>query len=257
MGKFIKQRNQHHRTKYENKDEIHTRLYHIWVGIKYRCNNKKAKCYSDYGGRGIKICKEWQDDYCRFKNWALNNGYKEELSIDRIDNNGNYEPNNCRWVTAKIQANNKRNNVVLEYNGFKLTIAEIAEKYNISSETIRYRYKIGWSLDKIINTPVVGKTNMVYNGKELTLMDIANKCNMSLRTVASRYYKGWNAERIINTPVKLNKVVIEYNDEMLTLVDIANKYNIPIKTVKDRYHKRHWDIDKIINTPVRKYNKNK
>ena len=86
----------------------YTRLYSIWTDIKKRTLNPKNKSYKDYGGRGIAICEEWKNDFMSFHDWAMSNGYSDELSIDRIDNDGNYEPNNCRWTTSIIQNRNKR-----------------------------------------------------------------------------------------------------------------------------------------------------
>ena len=85
-----------------------TKLFYVWQDMKGRCNNPNHHAYKDYGGRGIKICDEWQNDFMSFYTWAINNVYKEKLTIDRKNNNGNYEPNYCRWTTMKIQCQNRR-----------------------------------------------------------------------------------------------------------------------------------------------------
>ena len=86
-----------------------SKLYYVWAEMIQRCSNPSHRRYEDWGGRGIKVCEEWRNDYSAFKNWAVSNGYKEGLSIDRINNDGNYEPTNCRWATSKEQNQNKRN----------------------------------------------------------------------------------------------------------------------------------------------------
>lgn len=133
----------------------HTRLYTIWSAIKNRCYNRQAPTYYRWGGRGIKMCDEWRDSYLRFKTWALNNGYSEDLSIDRIDNNLGYNPDNCRWATAKIQANNRSNSKLFCYSGNMYTISELSDMSGISYHTLFARInKLHWSVEKAISTPV-------------------------------------------------------------------------------------------------------
>ena len=121
------------------------RLYSILHQMKQRCTNQKLPCYKNYGGRGIKVCKEWSlkegKGYNNFYNWAMQNGYKDALSIDRIDVNGNYEPNNCRWINNKQQCNNKRNNRRITYNGETHTMMEWSEILNINYNALRTRIK--------------------------------------------------------------------------------------------------------------------
>lgn len=127
-----------------------TKLYMIWKAMKQRCSNLNNKDYPNYGGRGIKVCDEWRNSFESFYSWAMSNGYSEELSIDRIDVNGNYEPNNCRWANATMQQNNKRNNRILEYKGETHTIAEWSRILHISRDVINKRIAKGDSIEEII-----------------------------------------------------------------------------------------------------------
>jgi len=126
------------------------RLYYIWNGMRQRCKNGKLDSYKNYGGRGISICKEWDNSFVSFYNWSISNGYSESLEIDRINNNGNYEPSNCRWATVIQQAYNRRNNVLLEYEGEKLSPKDMAKKYNVDIVLFRSRMYRGWNVERII-----------------------------------------------------------------------------------------------------------
>lgn len=118
-----------------------TNLYKVYNHMIYRCYNKKNISYKNYGGRGIKVCEEWKNDFMSFYNWAINNGYRADLTLDRIDVNGNYEPNNCRWATIKEQANNKRNNRFVEYKNEKYTISQLSDKMNVKYNTLYTKLK--------------------------------------------------------------------------------------------------------------------
>lgn len=130
--------------------------------MKYERLTKRIINYKNYGGRGITVCDEWRDDVQAFYDWAMKSGYKEELlpngrskwTLDRIDVNGNYEPSNCRWATVIEQANNRRKNHFITYNGETLTIAQIAIKYGIKSSVLSWRIRDGWDIKRAIETPI-------------------------------------------------------------------------------------------------------
>lgn len=131
--------------------KMDTKLYRVWQNMKRRCYTPSSNSYKSYGARSIIVCKEWRDDFLNFYNWAVANGYKENLTIDRINVNGNYEPNNCRWATMEEQANNKRNNVFINYNGEKLSINQWSKKTGIKRETISWRLKHDFPLEKVFS----------------------------------------------------------------------------------------------------------
>lgn len=131
-----------------------TRLFEIWHGMKARCLRETAPNYGNYGARGILVCKEWANDFVCFYEWSMANGYADGLTLDRIDNEKGYFPENCRWADAKTQCNNKRNNHRLTANGETKTVTEWAEKIGTHPETITARLKRGWTVEQAINTPI-------------------------------------------------------------------------------------------------------
>ena len=143
----------------------YSRIYGIWKGVKRRCKSPKFRGYENYGGRGIKVCKEWlgEEGFNNFHKWAIENGYQENLTIDRIDVNGDYEPDNCRWITNAEQQYNKRTTYYLTYKDEKKNLKEWAQITGIGASTIRSRvYDYGWSVEKALETPV----NTKYRHKE-------------------------------------------------------------------------------------------
>lgn len=129
----------------ERHGESNTRLYRIWQDMKSRCYNSGDKVYKHYGDRGICVCDNWKFSYISFKNWAMENGYRDNLTIDRIDVNGNYEPSNCRWVDRSIQSANRRNTIFIKLNGETKTISEWSKIYNIPRSRIYKKYRKGLS----------------------------------------------------------------------------------------------------------------
>lgn len=137
-----------------------TRLYNIWSGMKKRCYNENDPKYNNYGGRGITICNEWKDDFRKFKDWAVENGYADGLTIDRINNDGNYEPSNCRWSNFVEQNNNRRSNKNITFNGETHNLKQWCEKLSIPYNPIQLRLSRGWIVEDAFTIPI-RKTN--YN----------------------------------------------------------------------------------------------
>ena len=129
-----------------------TRLYSIWQGMLNRCRNPNVNRYDHYGGRGISVCNDW-NDFVAFQNWALSNGYSAELSIDRIDVNGDYCPENCRWVDTQTQSNNKTTSRIIEFNGECHNVAEWSIITGINRGTIQSRLQRGWSVARALSNP--------------------------------------------------------------------------------------------------------
>ena len=128
----------------------HTKLYKVWSGMKERCYNKHNKSFKNYGLKGIKVCDNWVNDFSRFYDWSMQHGYHEGLTIDRIDGNKNYEPENCRWITTKQQNRNYARNHKIKLNNKEYCIVELAEMYDIKATTILYRLKAGYSPEQSI-----------------------------------------------------------------------------------------------------------
>lgn len=134
-----------------------SKLYSSWKHMKERCYSPNCKDYKNYGGRGITVCDAWREDFLTFKNWAIANGYKPKLTIDRIDCNGNYEPSNCKWSTRREQNNNRRCLHYLTYKGETKTISEWSTITGIAVSTLYMRLSsYGWSIEKALETKVRG-----------------------------------------------------------------------------------------------------
>lgn len=134
-------------------------LYDVWINIKQRCLNKNNPNYKNYGGRGITICNEWVNDFVKFQQWSIENGYKKGLNIDRINNDKGYSPENCRFITYTENQNNKRTNTYIEFNNEINTIANWAKKLNMNPRTLVTRLDtLHWSVERALTTPVAKRT---------------------------------------------------------------------------------------------------
>ena len=194
-----------------------TRLHHIWVNMRYRCNNPNCSHYNRYGGRGIKVCDEWlgKDGAKNFAEWAYANGFDEnkhqkEQSIDRIDVNGNYEPKNCRFTNAKVQANNRTNTIIIEFQGKSQSLQEWADELGISESTIRWRLNKGYSTEKALTTKIrktvsQGKKYLTHKGNTKTVSEWARYLGIDSKILYTRLKRGWTIEKTLETPVGTDK----------------------------------------------------
>ena len=151
-------------------------LVKVFHHMQSRCYNPNDKRYKDWGGRGIKICNEWVENIDSFVSWAISNGYQNGLTIDRIDNNGDYSPDNCRWVTLAENNQNRRSSIFYTYNGKTQNLQQWCNEYGISRSMVNKRLKMGWDFEKALFTPKQTRDKKSIIGNKyglLTVIDFA------------------------------------------------------------------------------------
>ena len=130
---------------------VGTRIYRIWNNMKQRCNNPNATEYERYGGRGIKVCKEWEDDFNSFYEWAIKNGYSDNLTIERNDINKNYEPNNCKWITLQEQLKNTSRTVFITYKGVTKCAMDWCKELELHNNVVIRKYRKGLPIEEVLS----------------------------------------------------------------------------------------------------------
>lgn len=194
--------------------------------MKRRCYNPEEKFYKDYGGRGIKICDEWMDKkegHSNFQKWAVENGWEEGRSIDRIDVNGNYEPSNCRWATPEEQANNRRNNNYITINGVTKTTSEWARQIGISQNAFTGRINSGWTGEELLKPKFKPlKMSKAKMAKEIRAWRNAEEQGLLVRlpcNVGDTVYKLWYYD---GKPYKIQQHVTRTLSEICRLIESKN-----------------------------------
>lgn len=178
-----------------------TRLYKTWRSMVRRATEPTYPDYPQYGGRGISVCDEWRESFEAFAR-DMGPTYSEGLTLDRINNNGNYEPGNCRWATATEQARNKRSNRLLTFNGKTMPMSAWAEHTGIRRNAIQSRLGNGWSVERALTEPVQARNNeaLTVNGETLPIAIWAKRSGIPRKTIAERISRGWSAERAVTEP---------------------------------------------------------
>ena len=179
-----------------------SRLYAVWSGMKSRCYKTDNKRYASYGGRGIKVCEEWKDSFDTFQKWAYENGYDKdadvgECTLDRIDVNGNYAPDNCRWVNMKVQNNNRRDNHLITHEGTTHTLSEWGDITGIDNAVLQNRLKSGWTIERALTEPQRHTIYLEYHGIRKRLTEWAKDIGIHRSVLFRRKAKGWTDEEVI------------------------------------------------------------
>lgn len=178
-----------------------THTYRIWQGIKARCNNPNDTGYSNYGGRGIKVCDEWLS----FDQFLIDMGTRpKDFEIDRINNDGDYEPSNCRWVTKSTNMSNTRRSNRVTWNGVTMSIAEWAKHLNVPEGRLRNRLQSGWSVEKAFESQSFNRDQVLleHNGEKLNVTEWSKRTGINRETLYARIYKGWDVGKILTTPAR-------------------------------------------------------
>lgn len=198
-------------------------IYKTWINMKSRCGNPNASKYNLYGGKGIKVCEEWENNVQAFYDWSMSNGWEIGLTIDRKNGNMDYSPDNCQWVTYRAQNNNTSQNHLIEYNGKCMNIAQWANYLGISYKMLSERIRRGWSTERALTTENVksngfnfgefikneniknDNSNIVYitaNGKTMSISEWAKELNVGKSTLFARLRAGLSDSEIINKPIQ-------------------------------------------------------
>jgi len=202
-----------------------TRLFYIWASMRERCRNPNNSRYENYGGKGVKVCDEWSE-YKPFEEWALNNGYREDLTIDRIDVDGDYCPANCRWADAKTQQRNKTTNHYVEIDGETKTLAEWCEIYGADYNVVHSRIKYyDWEPKRALETPSGGKG--------------ANGQTYDPSTRAKPVERKYHIERRY----------VDVDGEHLSLKAACRKLGLPYKAVHLRITRYGMTVEEAISRP--------
>lgn len=255
-----------------NEDTLIRRKY---ISVRQRCHNPNSSGYHKYGAKGIKMHQEWLENYESFKKWAYDSGFKAGLTIDRIDNSKGYSPENCRWATIQEQANNKTNNVLIEYKGDSMTLKQWCDHLNLNYKRIFARYQRGIRPPKLFTKSKLKNSNkkpsmyFTFNGETKSCTEWSEHLGINPSTIYLRYQKGLSVEEILSPKpllVERDKTKIKNNGDIkddlkkgriekgLTMKELSSKLGYVSNQVwrwenTDRRIKKE-DINKLIELGI-------
>jgi hypothetical protein len=183
-----------------------TKIYKVWSSMKSRCSNVNHSAYKNYGGRGISVCKRWLE-FEGFYNWVKSSNYKDGLTLERLDVNGDYCPDNCIWITKSKQSSNTRDCIELTYRGKTMIMKEWAEELNIPYSVLQHRIYRGWNTEKALSTPIKSSNRrhcklIEYKGEKKSIAEWSRELGINYKTLHNRIYTGWSVERALTEPVR-------------------------------------------------------
>lgn len=222
--------------------KYNTRLYGIWLGIKERCHNPRDTAYQFYGEKGISVCNGWRNSFQYFYEWSTTNGYKDSLTIDRVNPEGNYEPSNCRWVDFEIQANNKITSQLMEINGETKTLTQWAREFGISPVTVFSRYNKGIRGIELFEVPKKTGSgspfNITIDGETKRLSEWSRISGLHHQTIRDRYDNGIRGKELLTERIPRNfEYLVEIDGITKPLKHWECVSNVSYDTLLERYHK--------------------
>ena len=175
------------------------RPYNTWNNMKRRCSEPSNKSYGSYGARGIRVCEEWNNSFESF--WAdMKEGYADNLTLDRIDVDGDYSKENCRWVDIKTQENNRTNNLIIKFNGEDRTLSEIADITGVNYSSIQNRLRAGMPIEEAVSIPL--QEQITYNGVTKSVSEFAKEFGITYYQLKKRLMRGWSVDRALTQPLR-------------------------------------------------------
>lgn len=234
---------------------IESYLYTTYQGMIRRCSDHNFRQYKNYGERGICVCEEWENDFFSFYDWAIANGASEELTIDRVDNNGNYCPENCRWVDLITQANNTRHNHILNYNGESHTIKEWSRIVGCNESLIRHRLKYGKTIGQALGFEDMNykckPSSITYNGETHSIPEWSRITGIKSETIRCRLndygFKIGQALGYEPYEYKVGHKLLTYNGEALSPSEWSRRTGIPLRLITLRLS-RGYSIEESLST---------
>ena len=232
------------------------RLYRIWSSMKTRCYNPNFPEYVHYGARGIEVCDEWHE-FDAFADWAVSNGYRDDLTIERVDVNGIYCPDNCTWADYTAQANNKTNNRRITFNGKTLTSRQWDRELGYRDGVISDRLNtLGWDLERAMSEPVGAShaATFTFDGETHTIREWTQILGITKSSLWRRI-KTMPLDKALSKPKKGETNLLTYEGRTLSMQAWAEEKGMKLDTLWKRIHESGWSVEKALTTPVRHYNK--